>query len=344
MFAFFDWPFELTIGVFVVSALVIGIFGTMMTRTADILADVTGMGEALMGAIFLGGSTSLPGITTSVTAAAGGHAELAISNAIGGIAAQTVFLAIADIAYRKVNLEHAAASVANLLQGALLTVLLALTILAMAGPQLTFWAIHPVSVLIIVAYILGLRLVSHAETDWMWRPKRTRETLVDEPTHVDVTRSQILLLWLKFALLGIIVAFAGYIVAKTGIAISGQAGISETVVGAMFTAIATSLPELVTSVAAVRQGALTLAVGGVIGGNCFDVLFVAFSDMAYRMGSVYEALSNRQLFIIALTILLVGVLLLGLLRREKHGIANIGFESFLIIVLYVVALTYLFMH
>ena len=41
----------------------------------------------------------------------------------------------------------------------------------------------------------------------------------------------------------------------------------------------------------------------------------------------------------ALAILLVGVLLVGLLRREKHGIANIGFESVLVLVLYVLGVT-----
>lgn len=41
-------------------------------------------------------------------------------------------------------------------------------------------------------------------------------------------------------------------------------------------------------------------------------------------------ISERQVFLISLTILL----LLGLLRREKHGVTNIGFEGFLILVLY----------
>lgn len=90
-----------------------------MTKVADRLADKTGLGEAVVGALFLGGSTSLPGIVTSVTTAAGGHAELAISNAWGGIAAQTAFLGLADIVYPKANLEHAAASAANLSQGTL---------------------------------------------------------------------------------------------------------------------------------------------------------------------------------------------------------------------------------
>ena len=44
---------------------------------------------------------------------------------------------------------------------------------------------------------------------------------------------------------------------------------------------------------------------------------------------------------VALSIVLAGVLLLGLLRREKHGIANIGFESMLVIVLYGLGAVYL---
>ncbi len=124
-------------------------------------------------------------------------------------------------------------------------------------------------------------------------------------------------------------------VARTEINITEQTDLTATFVGGVLTAVVTSLPELVTSVAAVRRGALTLAVGGIIGGNAFDTIFIAFSDIAYRDGSIYHAISDWQVYLISLTILMTGILLLGLLRREKRGIANIGFESFLVIVLYV---------
>ncbi|MDP8939103.1 MAG: hypothetical protein M3N10_02195 [Actinomycetota bacterium] len=124
-------------------------------------------------------------------------------------------------------------------------------------------------------------------------------------------------------------------VARTGINITEQTDLTATFVGGVLTAVVTSLPELVTSVAAVRRGALTLAVGGIIGGNAFDTIFIAFSNVAYRDGSIYHAISDRQVYLISLTILMTGILILGLLRREKRGIANIGFESFLVIVLYV---------
>ncbi|MGF1457461.1 MAG: sodium:calcium antiporter [Leptolyngbyaceae cyanobacterium] len=322
------------IGSFIIAAIAIAVFGIRLTKVADRLADKTGLGEAVVGALFLGAVTSLPGIITSVSSAANNHPELSISNALGGIAAQTVFLAVADIVYPAANLEHAAASAANLSQGTLLITLLALHLLAASAPSLSFFGIHPVSIVLPIAYVFGLRLVSSAKETPMWSPRRTSETYVDQVDDNDVVKDRLSKLWIKLALLAGLISVAGYVVAQTGAAIAEQTGLSESFVGALFTAVSTSLPELVTSIAAVRQGALALAVGGIIGGNSFDVLFVAFSDMAYRPGSIYHALTNSQTFIVALTILMTGTLLLGLLRREKHGLGNIGFESFLIIVLY----------
>ena len=57
------------------------------------------------------------------------------------------------------------------------------------------------------------------------------------------------------------------------------------------------------------------------------MLLLGFSDIAYRQGSIYTAIANRQIFVLALTILMTGMLLLGLLEREKHGVGNIGFEK-----------------
>jgi cation:H+ antiporter len=332
-----------SVGLFVVAVLAIAFAGIKIARVAGRLADATGLGEAFVGALFLGGSTSLAGIVTSITAAAHNHPELAVSNALGGIAAQTVFIGIADMAYRKANLEHAAASVATLMQATLLVTLLSIPLLAMAGPEITVGGIHPASLVIPIAYFLGLRLVSEAQTKPMWSPRRTAETRIEEPVALEAEPPKLTRLWLQFVVLAVIVAIAGYIVGEAGVSISVQTGLSESLVGGLFTALSTSLPELVTTIAAVRQGALTLAVGGAIGGSSFDVLLLAFSDFAYRGGSIYHALETRQVFVVALTILMTGILLLGLLRREKHGIGNIGFESVLVLMLYLGGYSLLFL-
>ena len=106
--------------VFVVATIVVVLASIKATQLADTIADRTGMGEAMVGGLVLGGATSLSGVVVSVTAASSGDASFAISNAVGGIAAQTPFLAIADLIYRRANLEHAAAEATNLIQGVLL--------------------------------------------------------------------------------------------------------------------------------------------------------------------------------------------------------------------------------
>lgn len=332
----------LAIIIFVASAITIAIAGTSLARTADKLADLTGWGEAVFGAIFLGGTTSLPGIITSVVAAYQDHPELAVSNAIGGIAAQTVFLVVADISYPKINLEHAAASLANLMQGLLLIGLLSIILIGISGPEISFFNINPLSILLVVLYVAGSRMISKAKNKPMWKPRETKATVKDEQDQGNVKKLSMKKEAIKFAILAIIVGGAGYAVAKSGIVIANSTGLSESFVGGVITAVATSLPELIVSIAAVRQKALTLAVGNIIGGNTFDVLFVAFADVAYTKGSILHAIANEQIYIIGLTILMTSTLILGLLHREEKGIGKIGWESFMIILLYLAGNAFLF--
>ncbi len=320
--------------VFGVAAALIGVAGWKLASVASRIAESTGLGQALTGAIFLGASTSLSGTVTSITAAADGHPELAFGNAIGGISAQTAFLAIADITYRRANLEHAAASVANIMQGALLVAMLGILLAAMSAPEVSVLGMHPVSFLLPFAYVYGVRLVSQAHIAPMWRPQRTAETREDPPAK-ERRYGGLTGLWARFAALSALVGVAGWVIAKTGVVLTERTGLSETAVGAVFSAVSTSLPELVTCIAAVRQGALTLAVGDIIGGNVFDILFVALSDAAYRDGSILHAAGPQGMFVTALPVLLTGVLLMGMVRREKSGIANIGFESFLVLLIYI---------
>src|SRR5690606_22825640 len=98
-----EWPLGWSIAVFALGGVVVAVFGVRLTRLADELAERTRLGEALVGAVLLGGITSLPEIGASATAALSGHAELATSNAVGSIAAQTMFLGVADLAHRGVK-------------------------------------------------------------------------------------------------------------------------------------------------------------------------------------------------------------------------------------------------
>ncbi|WP_417547560.1 sodium:calcium antiporter [Marinobacter segnicrescens] len=328
-----EWSLAQALMVFGACALVIAIAGTRITRVVDQLADRTGVGEAAAGAVLLGAATSLGGSVLSVTAAWNGHAELAVSNALGGIAVQTFFLAVADMVYRRANLEHAAASAPNMMQNGLLICLLSVIMLAPMLPDVTVFGIHPVTPALFGFYLYGLKLVQGATESPMWRPAVTLDTREDTPDDTTQMPSMVRL-WTEFLGLMAVLGVAGWALEPSATTIARETGLGQTVIGVMLTAISTSIPELVTSVAAVRRGALTLAVGGIIGGNAFDTLFTAASDLAYRDGSIYHAMSNDARFWVALTILMSGILMMGLIRRERVGIGRIGAESVAIMVLY----------
>lgn len=310
--------------------MVILLLGPRLARNVDRLADATGLGEALTGAVLLAAATSLPGLITTGVAAQAGQASLAVSNSIGGIAAQTAFVVAGDLALRRVNLEHAAASLPNIFSAQLLVTLLAGVLLAAIAPDVAFFGVHPVSLVIPAVYLYGLSISRRIGQQPMWRPTATPETTEDEPdgdVELDGTRT----LWLRFAGLAAVMAAAGYAVGRAGVVLVDEVGLTGTFVGAAVTSVATSLPELVTTIAAVRAGAVTLAVAGLIGGNTFDVLMVPMADVIFRDGSVYGALQVSDEALIAWAIVLTTVLGAGLVRRQKAGI---GFEGIAILLLY----------
>lgn len=329
-------PLWLNIVIFLASAVLIAWAGSRLAVFGDRIADRTGLGEAITGTLFLGLITALPGLAASITAALDGRPALAISNAVGGIAVQTTFLAVADIVYTKANLEHAAASLSNMIQTVILIMLLTLVLMAMSGPETTVLHFNPVTPVLFAAAVFGFILVFRSSSEPMWRPRQTVDTVQDLPDKI-AEKENLLKLLSGFGFNSVIIILAGAVVAHTTGAIADSTGLSETVAGGLLSGTVTSLPELVTTVAAVNRGALTLAVSDIVGGNFFDILFVSAADLVFLEGSIYHAsgVTEREDFLIGFTILLNVILLLGLLYRQRKGPANIGFESLLMLLVYV---------
>lgn len=163
-------------------------------------------------------------------------------------------------------------------------------------------------------------------------PRRTVETRVDVPSANKADDVPLAWLWGQFAWMAGLVAATGFLVGHAGLSLVAETGIRGSVVGGLLTSVITSLPELVTVVASVRIGALTLAVGDIVGGNTFDVLFLFAADVAYQSGPIYAAVDAGSQFLLALTLLMTAVLTAGLVVREKAGI---GFEGVILLALYV---------
>ncbi|MGN9810238.1 sodium:calcium antiporter [Micromonospora sp. BQ11] len=329
------WPPGLSIAVFVAAGALTVLGSIRLVTLGDTLADRTGWGEAFFGAVFFGLATSLSGIVMTAVSAASAQPELGYSNAVGGIAAQTTAVAVADAFHRRVNLEHAAASLPNMLFGTLLVALLALALLGSFAPGATVLGLHPASLAMVGCYIGGLHLIRRSGASPLWEAVATTETLPDIPhAHGGLDRRSPAWLWSRFVAVGLIVAAGGWLIALAAESIVVSTGLSAGFVGAILMGTVNALPETVTAVAAVRRGAPTLAIAAVIGGNSLDALNLVVGDIAYRGGSIYHVAGREELFVTASALFMTTVLLGGLLVRQACGWGRLGFEGVLLLASY----------
>ncbi len=332
------WPLWLALLVLAGAALLTIVGGARLSALGDVLADRLGVGEALFGAVCFGAVISLSGIVMTATAAAHGLPKMAFSNAVGGVAAQTAVIAVADLAYRRANLEHAAASLPNMLFTTVVLALLSVVLLIRQSPDYAIFGVHPGSIVLVLVYLGGLALVRQSRELPQWQPRSTSETVVDEPDEADEEDGSTASLAVQFVAYGAAVAAGGWAVAQATASLVTQQGLEESFAGAAVMGVTNALPEAVTSIAAVRRGAVTLALGGVLGGNAFDVLNVAVGDVAFRGGSIYHVAGNDEVLMTLAAILLTTVILAGMLRRQRRGPGGVGFEGVAMLGIYVATL------
>ena len=107
-----------------------------------------------------------------------------------------------------------------------------------------------------------------------------------------------------FILVGLAgIVLGGDLVVDSASAIAIALGMSETLVGLTIVAIGTSLPELVTSITALKKGENQLVIGNVIGSNIFNILFVLGASSAISAIPLDSSLLIDVLFLFAVTVL-----------------------------------------
>ena len=99
------------------------------------------------------------------------------------------------------------------------------------------------------------------------------------------------------------IVLGGDLVVDSASAIAIALGMSETLVGLTIVAIGTSLPELVTSITAIRKGENQLVIGNVIGSNIFNILFVLGASSAISAIPLDSDMLIDVLFMLFVTIL-----------------------------------------
>lgn len=300
---------------FVVCAtLIIGV-SILLSRYGDVLAEKTGLGRAWVGAILLAGVTSLPELVSGVSAVAWLNApNLAIGSILGSCLFNLALIALMDLAYQPGSIL-AKAQEGHILSAGLGVLLLGMVagggLLGATLNDLGLFGVSFVSLAIAVLYFAGARLIARFEQ------KRLAEVLdkgaeVRNYDQISAARA-----YTGFIASAVAVVVLGVWLASIGDRLSTQTGLSRSFVGSLFLAVSTSLPEVATSLAAVRLGAIDLAISNALGSNLFNVALLTLFDVADGRSNFWATVSSANALSAVIAIMMTGVAIVSLTYRAS---------------------------
>ena len=184
--------FPLLAAIFIVAAIAIWFAGIEISDTTDILSKHFGLGEALGGLIILAVVTNLPEMVIVITAALQENLGLAVGNILGGIAIQTVVLVVLDAfgLGKQDPLTYRAASLVLVLEGILVLAILSLVVMGHQLPsKLIVFHTTPVTLLIFIVWIAGVKIISKAKKDLPWEAKQAAGNQQHAPGSANKTKS-----------------------------------------------------------------------------------------------------------------------------------------------------------
>jgi cation:H+ antiporter len=141
----------------------------------------------------------------------------------------------------------------------------------------------------------------------------------------------------RYAGAAAVVVAAGTWLPFVGQALAKAMGWHLTFVGTLFVAAATSLPEGVVTITALRVGALDMAVSNLLGSNLFNGLLVAVDDVLFAKGPILAHVSSLHGLSALSAIMMTGVVVIGLIYRPRERLLRVmGWASLMLFSIYLV--------
>ena len=317
---------------FLLCLVIIFFAGTKAARYADVIAEKTGLGRVWIGLVLLAIMTSMPELITGVSSIALVKLpDLGLGTLLGSCIFNITVLAIIDILHRdgpvlnKASLRHIASAGA----GILLIGIAAGSILAKGSFSglVLGWVGIP-SIIIFLLYLLVAWGLSRFE-----RKHRLSSSTASPPQYDQDLTGRV---WLKFALAATAVIATGVWLSYIGDEIAVATGWGISFVGSLLLAVITSVPELAVAIAALRLGAIDLAVADILGANMLDITYIFILDLIYTKGPLLSAVSSAHL----ITASVLGAMNLAIIlalrfRQRRKTFVVISWYALLFIGLYI---------
>jgi len=258
----------------IVLVVVIGVCIAMLSKGADWMIDGvvelarrTGLPRIVIGATIVSLGTTMPEAFVSVMAAWMGNPGLALGNGVGSIIADTGLIFGVTCILTRVPVNRFILNRTGWVQVGAATLLVTISLIALASmegePVLYRW----------VGVLFLLLLGGYMYITYVWAKQGAEAGMEGE----DTDESELISLgvsWLMIVGGLFLVILGARILIPCAICLASRMGVPEDVIGATMVAFGTSLPELMTAIAAVRKKHPEIMVGNVVGADVLNCLFV----------------------------------------------------------------------
>lgn len=284
---------------FLVIGLALLVFGaSWLVDSASALARKVGLSEFFIGLVIVGFGTSFPELVVSLTGAVQENADVAVGNVLGSNVFNVfVILGVtALIRPLKMSRENLRRDVPFLLCATLLVLALGLGGRLFGGSSDILTRVDAAIMLsVFVIYILSCLTSGDS-----------RETHEEKPA-ISTGFAIVMIIPGLVALLG-----GGELFVDSAVNIARSMGISDKFISVTILAAGTSLPELVTNIAAAVKGRGEMALGNIIGSNVFNLLLIL------GCSALITPLSFANITLVDAIALILSSLLI-LVMRGKRG-------------------------
>jgi cation:H+ antiporter len=319
-------------------ASVIVFCGTRLSRYGDILAVKTGMGGSWVGLVLMASVTSLPELITGISAVTYAEVpDIAVGNVLGACTVNLLLFALLDAFHRPAPLSSKAHQ-GQVLAAAFGIVLIATTALSIfLGPKITplGW-VGPYSLFFGVVYFSAVRIIYLYERRQI--ASYVKEAVEERGGH-SVSLKRALLLYGANA---VCVIAAALFLPGIGEDLASSTGLGQTFVGTVLIAFSTTLPEITVSLAAVRLGAVDMAIANIFGSNIFNIFILAVDDLFFLKGPLLSFVSPNHLVSALSAVAMAAIAIIGLTYRAERKKLLLAWDSACIVIVYVINLMMLY--
>lgn len=320
---------------------VIGVAGVQLSRYGDIIAEKSGMSRGWVGLILLATVTSLPELVTglsSVTIA--GVPDIAVGDVMGSCVFNLLIIVVLDVLYRKESV-YTRARQGNVLSAGYGIALIGFAgfnlLLYRAGTVPSFGHVGLYTPVILLLYVLAMRSL------YRYEQAQISEYVEDRvERHPDVSLQQAVQ---GYALASVVVVGAGVWLPFIARDLAEAMAWGQSFVGTLFVAAVTSAPEVVVTVAALRIGAVDLAIGNLFGSNLFNIAILAIDDLAYLPGPLFADVSISHAASAFSAMMMSGLAVVGLILRPVSRILRMAsWVSLLLFAIYFLNVLFLYLY